>query len=142
MSMIQQHVASVKLSDCTKILAARVNDALLHASMKMDDLAALINADATLLEKGLKTGEGLCRSQVQALCLVTGTGLEEIFGLPDLSNQERVIREYNETIATEEGGLSFCDGAGKQVSDVDVARSLLYLRCLRLCLRKYPEKAA
>jgi hypothetical protein len=74
--------------------------------------------------------------------MATGTGLEYVFGVPDLTDEGKVQSEYAALVAKEGSEAKFFTAgpfkSGK-FSVIDGKRTFLYLRCLQMCLNSFPS---
>jgi hypothetical protein len=105
-------------------------------------LAQMVGIDPQRMATFLKDQSPMLnKEELKALCSATSTGLDTLFGLPrDLENDNIVEAEFREIYPTgpEPESKLFFAGPGTAPTRIDIMRSLLQLRCLKLCLERFP----
>jgi hypothetical protein len=101
----------------------------------------MIEMDGRRLRDALHSNApDLFKDELKVLCLATGTGLDFVFDLPkELADDKTVMQEYKELFPNgQPNGKLYSCGPGKPPSEIEVMRSLVELRCLKMCLNSYP----
>ncbi len=143
MSILDEYVNNINLADCSAKLIEHTTLQMHEAKIDSEQLARLAGIPPDRMETLIRTrGEKIFREEVNVLCLTTGTGLDVLFDLPDLSDREVVRKEFDAAVATGLAveAIAFCGPLDNAACDVDTMRSLLYLSCLRRCLLLYPSR--
>ena len=142
MSVILDFVDGLDMCVSARKVMARVSESLAREGARSDVLAKLIDMKSRRLSRLIvNEGAGITRDEVRNLCLATATGLEAVFGLPDLKDDATVRKEFallqQQPGEAPETQIFFC-GPGEPITSLDVMRSVVYLAALRMCLDRYP----
>ena len=147
-SVIDDYVDAFDMRTANRRLLDHVSQSKEKAKMSYRDLAKTLGYSERRLKYILSEAQNpiLYKDEIQVLSLGSGVGLDEVFGIPDLSAEEIVNREFE---ARNKSGriLEITDmvpsGTESQgASQTDFMRSVLYLSCIHMCLDKYPQRDA